>query len=680
VHVAIRDVATLRWHTPGGGTVGGDPTVGFPAELSDPDGTETMWSFDASALPPGNYAVFVMARDIHGNLALWYTLDGLRINIFVGTPEYDVPVLSADFGGAVSPGIDVSGTATDSSGVAAVRVAVRSQQTGLWHLPSGATRAAAASPPETLAVLGDPRAPSTTWSYNVGPLPSGNYNVLVRGADIYGNAIWWYTPGMLRIAVTVDGGPPVLTADYSANDVLPLPATLTGRAMDPTGVAAVRVAIRDKASLSWQLPDGSTASGDATIGFPAVLDEPLGVDTAWSFDAPALGPGFYEIFVMAVDADGNLALWHTADGLRDSVFVGTPEFDLPVVTAGFSEGDTIPSDGTLTGEATDESGVAAVRVAVRSQQTGLWHLPSGATRAAAASPPETLAVLADPRAPSTTWSYNVGALPSGNYNVLVRGADIYGNAIWWYLPGSLRIGVTVAPNVGDDLVAYYPFNGNANDESGNGNHGTVHGATLTEDGFGNPNSAYAFDGIDDHISIPYSSDFDFSQEKQISYGVWLDIESLDYLHNVPLGQDAPCSHFAYAIDIYGDTHTRAGHVEAAIHTSNCWLLTVSSGALTLNNWHQIFVTADEDSLRLYVNGEKVSETPLGDSIWNENTHLTNTYIGAWGGLNPLDQFLDGKIDDVRIYDRALSESEILELFNRKGPVNGVGTVPPFLGE
>jgi len=43
------------------------------------------------------------------------------------------------------------------------------------------------------------------------------------------------------------------------------------------------------------------------------------------------------------------------------------------------------------------------------------------------------------------------------------------------------------------LVAYYPFNGNANDESGNGYHGTVNGATLVADRFGNPNSAYSFD-------------------------------------------------------------------------------------------------------------------------------------------------------------------------------------------
>ena len=45
-------------------------------------------------------------------------------------------------------------------------------------------------------------------------------------------------------------------------------------------------------------------------------------------------------------------------------------------------------------------------------------------------------------------------------------------------------------DLSDGLVAYYPFNGNANDESGNGNHGTVNGATLTEDRFDNADGAY----------------------------------------------------------------------------------------------------------------------------------------------------------------------------------------------
>lgn len=58
-----------------------------------------------------------------------------------------------------------------------------------------------------------------------------------------------------------------------------------------------------------------------------------------------------------------------------------------------------------------------------------------------------------------------------------------------------------APSLEDGLVAYYPFNGNADDGSGNGLNGVIYGATLTEDRFGNSNSAYSFDGVDDYASL-----------------------------------------------------------------------------------------------------------------------------------------------------------------------------------
>ncbi|TGO02752.1 hypothetical protein PN36_19595 [Candidatus Thiomargarita nelsonii] len=56
-------------------------------------------------------------------------------------------------------------------------------------------------------------------------------------------------------------------------------------------------------------------------------------------------------------------------------------------------------------------------------------------------------------------------------------------------------------DLSDGLVAYYPFNGNAQDESGNGHHGTVYGAILVNDRFENIDSAYHFDGINDFIQI-----------------------------------------------------------------------------------------------------------------------------------------------------------------------------------
>src|SRR4030042_3612979 len=71
--------------------------------------------------------------------------------------------------------------------------------------------------------------------------------------------------------------------------------------------------------------------------------------------------------------------------------------------------------------------------------------------------------------------------------------------------------------VEDGLVAYYPFNGNVHDESGNGNHGTVYGATLTMDVFGNLDGAYSFDGLDDYIAVDINTNF----SDAISVAVWV---------------------------------------------------------------------------------------------------------------------------------------------------------------
>src|SRR5688572_22093955 len=67
------------------------------------------------------------------------------------------------------------------------------------------------------------------------------------------------------------------------------------------------------------------------------------------------------------------------------------------------------------------------------------------------------------------------------------------------------------------LVAYYPFSGNANDSIGN-NDGTVYGAALTTDRFGNPNSAYTFDGVNDYIKV---SDAIGLNNPNFTYSAWV---------------------------------------------------------------------------------------------------------------------------------------------------------------
>ena len=72
------------------------------------------------------------------------------------------------------------------------------------------------------------------------------------------------------------------------------------------------------------------------------------------------------------------------------------------------------------------------------------------------------------------------------------------------------------------LVGWWPFNGNANDESGNGNNGTVYGATLTTDRFGNGNQAYSFDAAqNNYFGIPHNASLNFQSNNTISISIWI---------------------------------------------------------------------------------------------------------------------------------------------------------------
>ena len=84
---------------------------------------------------------------------------------------------------------------------------------------------------------------------------------------------------------------------------------------------------------------------------------------------------------------------------------------------------------------------------------------------------------------------------------------------------------TCYSGINDGLAAYYPFNGNANDESGNGSNGTVYGATLVADRFGNPDSAYQFDGVDDVINCGDTSYFDFGTG--FTFAAWIKVSEFN---------------------------------------------------------------------------------------------------------------------------------------------------------
>jgi hypothetical protein len=85
-------------------------------------------------------------------------------------------------------------------------------------------------------------------------------------------------------------------------------------------------------------------------------------------------------------------------------------------------------------------------------------------------------------------------------------------------------GFAFGQGLNDGLVAYYPFNGNAEDESGNGNNGTVDGATLTTDRNGNPNNAYDFSNSS--IIVPDAASLDLGGGSGFAISAWVNPRSL----------------------------------------------------------------------------------------------------------------------------------------------------------
>jgi hypothetical protein len=199
------------------------------------------------------------------------------------------------------------------------------------------------------------------------------------------------------------------------------------------------------------------------------------------------------------------------------------------------------------------------------------------------------------------------------------------------------------------LVGWWPFNGNANDESGNGNNGTVDGAILTDDRFGNTESSYGFNGISDLISITTSTHPTGNVE--ITYSLW--IYSLNNSGNNALlnvGDNGITNkRSAIGNEITGGISYIAQANDVA-----------SNYFSSLNQWHNIVITKVGETVNFFLDG-----ILLNDGNITSGQDITNTKIvfGSngtnWGG----GEFFNGKLDDIGIWNRALTEEEIQNLYN-----------------
>ncbi|MFC0878449.1 LamG-like jellyroll fold domain-containing protein [Saccharicrinis sp. FJH2] len=241
-------------------------------------------------------------------------------------------------------------------------------------------------------------------------------------------------------------------------------------------------------------------------------------------------------------------------------------------------------------------------------------------------------------------------------------------------------------NLDSGLVVYYPFNGNANDSSIYHNNGTVYGASITDDRFGNENSAYYFDGIDDFIEISPITNLDSVCDFSIS--VWFrladwEIQPSDNwksLVDLPYIFDG---HAKSSVDI-SDIITDGFNISLGLDESyksyvltstkdldgNVFISQLSPGTALLDQWcHCVFIR-EGDTTRSYINGKLISED-LNDGVSLNMNHPL--YIGTFAGnnknYNSFNYNFNGKIDDVRVYSRALNYDEIDSLYDKYDQIN-----------
>jgi hypothetical protein len=206
------------------------------------------------------------------------------------------------------------------------------------------------------------------------------------------------------------------------------------------------------------------------------------------------------------------------------------------------------------------------------------------------------------------------------------------------------------------LVAYYPFSGNANDASGNGNNGTVSGATLTTDRFGNANRAYYFDGTSSYINCGNSTTFDLNNHTIVA---WINIDSIvDPAGKHIVGKVNSNTYETLSFGIK-DSNNTIGTAFATGTEINHSLS--STTALQPNHWYYVAMTYDNSTVEFYIDGVLDSSFSRTGTV---RTCTNNLAIGRHNGdvsvTGPA--LFKGSIDDVRIYNRALSASEMQALY------------------
>jgi hypothetical protein len=211
------------------------------------------------------------------------------------------------------------------------------------------------------------------------------------------------------------------------------------------------------------------------------------------------------------------------------------------------------------------------------------------------------------------------------------------------------------------LVAYYPFNGNANDESENNYNGVIDGATLTTDKFGSAQKALNFDG-NDFVRIPNLYNASTQPLDDVTYSLWFkpnqNYGAADFYSLIIRSTDAGFTDMIGKPDFFSAENNK---FQFYMFNGDFVRNKATTIDFVANQWYHVVATRDNTTTKIYLNAVKEGEVTYA----NPSIFYPDLYLGGHSTFNRW--YFNGALDDLRIYNRALSEAEIQAIYNAEKP-------------
>jgi surface protein len=207
-------------------------------------------------------------------------------------------------------------------------------------------------------------------------------------------------------------------------------------------------------------------------------------------------------------------------------------------------------------------------------------------------------------------------------------------------------------NLLNGLIGYWPLSGNTNDISGNQHNAIAHGAVMSVDRKNIPGTCYYFNGIDAYMEVPHDSSLNFNQAYSVAFWV---------KNNNPYGGWYGCIN-------KDNWNQNTGLVSFIVNANYTWVASGGSGNITMplttGAWTFICMVNSHDTAKLFANGVQVAQSIIPISNCNSSLLFGARHANDGTGKT---NFLHGYLDDIGMWNRAISQEEVSQLYHFGNP-------------